>query len=234
MFPLSILGIYTGDAPWTQQTWFPALGFLPTWDHEEIPLCHLLVFPTFPLRLLFTWNWLLILFHLDGQLIKSIYLKSTSLLSGTESVSEWMKVIQSCLTLFKHTDCTVHGILQARILEWVAYTFSSGYSHARNQTGVSCIAYRFFTIGAIREVALESESEVAQLCPTLCDPMDSNLPGSAVHGIFQARILEWAAISVSRGSSQPRDRTRVSCIADRRFTIWATREAQAYTLRKPK
>ena len=70
-----------------------------------------------------------------------------------------------------------------------------------------------------------SESAVAQLCPTLCDPMDSNLPGSAIYGIFQARILEWAAISFSRGSSQPRDRTWVSCTADRRFTIWATREA---------
>jgi len=45
----------------------------------------------------------------------------------------------------------------------------------------------------------------AQSCPTLCDPMDSSLPGSAFHGIFQARILEWAAISFSRGSSQPRD-----------------------------
>ena len=55
--------------------------------------------------------------------------------------------------------------------------------------------------------------------------MDSSLPGSAVHGIFQARILEWAAISFSRRSSQTRDRTRVSCTADRRFTIWATREA---------
>ena len=42
---------------------------------------------------------------------------------------------------------------------------------------------------------------VAQSCPTLYDPMDSNLPGSAVHGIYQARILEWAAISFSRGSS---------------------------------
>ena len=56
--------------------------------------------------------------------------------------------------------------------------------------------------------------------------MDSSLRGSAVHGIFQAGILEWAAISFSRGSSQPRDRTRVSCIADRLFTVWATREAQ--------
>ena len=58
---------------------------------------------------------------------------------------------------------------------------------------------------------------VAQSCLTLCDPMDSSAPGSAIHGIFQARILEWAAISFSRGSSQPRDRTWVSCIADRRF-----------------
>ena len=51
----------------------------------------------------------------------------------------------------------------------------------------------------------QSESEVTQSCPTLCDPMDGSLSGSAVHGIFQARILEWAAISFSRGSSQPRD-----------------------------
>ena len=68
-------------------------------------------------------------------------------------------------------------------------------------------------------------SEVAQSCPTLCDPMDGSLPGSAGHGIFQARILEWAAISFSRRSSQTRDRTRVSYTADRRFTVWATREA---------
>ena len=46
-----------------------------------------------------------------------------------------------------------------------------------------------------------------QLCPTLCDPMDCGPPGSSVHGIFQARILEWVAISFSRGSSHPRDRT---------------------------
>ena len=64
---------------------------------------------------------------------------------------------------------------------------------------------------------------------TLCDPMDCSPPGSSVHGIFQARILEWVAISFSRGSSQPRDRTQVSCITDRRFSIWATREAPNYT-----
>ena len=68
------------------------------------------------------------------------------------------------------------------------------------------------------------KSEVAQSCPTLCDPMDCSLPGSSIHGIFQARVLEWVAISFSRGSSRPKDRTRVSRIVGRCFVIWATRE----------
>ena len=63
-------------------------------------------------------------------------------------------------------------------------------------------------------------SEVAQSCPTLWDPVDCSPPGSSVHGILQARILEWVAISFSRGSSWPRDWTKVSHIAGRRFTIW--------------
>ena len=67
--------------------------------------------------------------------------------------------------------------------------------------------------------------EVTQLCPTLCYPMNCNLPGSFVHGILQARVLEWVAISFSRGSSQPRDQIRLSCIAGRQFTVWAMREA---------
>ena len=68
--------------------------------------------------------------------------------------------------------------------------------------------------------------EVTQSCPTLCDPVDCSLPGFSVHGILQARILEWVTISFSRGSSWPRDRTRVSCIGVRHFNLWATREAQ--------
>ena len=59
----------------------------------------------------------------------------------------------------------------------------------------------------------------AQRCPTLCDPVDCSPPGSPVCEILQARILERVAISFSRGSSWPRDQTRVSCIADRFFTI---------------
>ena len=74
------------------------------------------------------------------------------------------------------------------------------------------------------ELDIESESEVAQSCPTLCDPTDCSLPGFSIHGIFQARVLEWIAISFSRGSSWLRDRTQVSRIVNRHFTIWATRE----------
>ena len=64
--------------------------------------------------------------------------------------------------------------------------------------------------------------KVAQLCPTLCSPKDCSLPGSSVRGILQAGILEWVAFPFSRGSSQPRDRTQVSRIEGRLFTIWAT------------
>ena len=55
-----------------------------------------------------------------------------------------------------------------------------------------------------------SEGKVAQLCPTLCNPMDCSLPGSSVHGILQAKILEWVSVPFSKESSQPRDQTQVS------------------------
>ena len=68
-----------------------------------------------------------------------------------------------------------------------------------------------------------------QSCPTFCNPVDSDLPGSSVHGILQARILEWITLPSSRGSSQPRDQTcipYVSCMAGGFFTTSATWEAQ--------
>ena len=87
---------------------------------------------------------------------------------------------------------------------------------------------------------VKSESEVAQSCPTIRHPMDGSLQGSSIHGIFQARVLEWGAIAFmefsrpdywsgqpfpfSRDSSQPRDQTQVSCIAGGFFTNWAIRE----------
>ena len=65
--------------------------------------------------------------------------------------------------------------------------------------------------------------KVTQLCPILCDPMDYT-----IHGILQARILEWVAFLFYRDSSQPRDQTQVSRIAGGFFTSSATREAQEY------
>ena len=67
--------------------------------------------------------------------------------------------------------------------------------------------------------AREKQVLVIQSCTALCNPMDCSPPGSSVHGILQARILEWVDIPFSRGSSQPRDLTLVSCIAGRFFTI---------------
>ena len=94
-------------------------------------------------------------------------------------------------------DYTVHGILQARIMEWVAFSFSKGSSQPRDQTQVFRIAVEFFTSQTTREAQLgvdalyvKSESG-SQSSQTLCDLMDCSLPGSSVHGILQARILEW-------------------------------------------
>ena len=66
---------------------------------------------------------------------------------------------------------------------------------------------------------------VIQSCLTLCGPMDRRWPSSSVHGIPQARILEWVAIPFSRGSFQPRDQTQVSCIGRWILYHWATRES---------
>ena len=125
------------------------------------------------------------------------------------------EVAQLCPTLSDPMDCSlpgssVHGIFQARVLEWGAIAFSSKHLYP----------------SPIHDNVLKKSSEVVQSCSTLCDPMDCSLPGSSVHGIFQARVLEWVAVSFSRWSFQPMDRTRVSIIAGRCFTIWATTEDQ--------
>ena len=70
-----------------------------------------------------------------------------------------------------------------------------------------------FKMKLLYDPEITPKVKVAQLCPTLCNPMDYSLPGSSVHGILQARILEWVAIPFSRGSCQPRDQTQVSHIA---------------------
>ena len=72
--------------------------------------------------------------------------------------------------------------------------------------------------------------KLLQSCLTLCDPVDYSPPGSFVHGILQARTLDWAAISSSRGSSPPSDQTRVSCISC--IGKWTLYHCTAYTQAK--
>ena len=74
-------------------------------------------------------------------------------------------------------------------------------------------------------------SSLTQLCLTLCDPMDCSLSRSSIHGFFQARVLEWVAISYSRRSFQSRDWTRVFRMVGRRFTVWAPWEAPLYPIK---
>ena len=95
---------------------------------------------------------------------------------------------------------------------WIEITNSSEKIHAKESVG-----------GDKPRLSRKCWCSVAQSCPTLCNPMDCSPPGSSVHGIFQARILEWIAIPFSRRSSWPKGGTWVSGSACRFFTIWATR-----------
>ena len=120
----------------------------------------------------------------------------------------------SCVRLFATPmdwslqGSSIHGNFQAKVLEWVAISFSRGSSQPRDWSQVSLTVGRRFTIWATREVTdICCCCLVAQLCPTLCDPMDCSPPGSSLHGILQARILEWVVIFFSRGSLWPRDWT---------------------------
>ena len=109
------------------------------------------------------------------------------------------EVAQSCPTPSDPMDCSllgssVHGIFQARVLEWGAIAFSDIFA-----------SYP-------KSVCMCSVTSV------MSDSLDDSPPGSSVHGISQARILEWVAMPSSRGSSQPRDQTCISCLADGFYT----------------
>ena len=143
------------------------------------------------------------------------------------------KSLQSYPALCDPMDCSlpgssVHRILQARILEWAVVPSSRGSSRIMDQPHV-CYVFLRWHVGSLPlappgkpvqswqslNIYFAWRCLVVQSCPTLCNPM----------WILQARILEWVARPSSRGSSWPKNQTRVSCLADRFFTSWATREA---------
>ena len=117
------------------------------------------------------------------------------------------EVTQSSLTLCDPMDCSLsgpslHGIFQAKVLEWIAISFSRGSCWPRNWTWLSRVAGRWFTIWATRDppgsmAAAAAAAKSLQSCPTLCDPRDSSPPGFPVPGILQARTLVCVAISFS-------------------------------------
>ena len=135
-----------------------------------------------------------------------------------------------------HTSKVMLKILQARLQQYVNQElpdvqvgFSKGRRTRDQITNIHWIiekakefqkSFCFFDHTKLFDYV---KAKVAQLCPTLWDPVNCT-----VHGILQTSILEWVAFPFSRGSSQPRDRTQVSCIAGGFFTSWATREAQEY------
>ena len=173
--------------------------------------------------------------HLDSRLLAS------------RTARDWTSVVLSyvcvcsvtplCPNLCNPRDCSppgssVHRILQARILEWVAISFSRGSSRPGDWTGVSCAS----CIGRwILYHGAPWEDPIIPACiprhqswPTLCNTMDWNPQGSSVHGILQAKILKWVAISSSKGFSWPRDQTHISCVScPGRWILyqWATWEA---------
>ena len=120
----------------------------------------------------------------------------------------------------------VHGVVrsQTRLSDWTTtrkqkvptQRFSSRLHNQDDNTGHFWLQ---FPSPEKRKV------KVAQPCLTLCDPLDCSLPGSSIRGILQARILKWVAYPFSRGTSCPRNRNRVFCIAGGFFPSWATREA---------
>ena len=88
-------------------------------------------------------------------------------------------------------------------------------------------SYRFISLSLLTTTLhlFKVKVLVTRSCPTLCNPMDCSPPGSSVHGVLQARILEWVAIPFSRGPSRPRDQSWVSHISGKFVTVWTTREA---------
>ena len=134
-----------------------------------------------------------------------------------------------------HTSKVMLKILQARLQQYVHCELpdvQAGFRKGRRTrdqiANIHLIIVKardfwkniyFYLIDYAKAFDCVSESEVTQSCLTLCNPMDCSLTGFSVHGIFQAGVLGWVAISSSRGSSQPRDQTWVSHVVVRHFTI---------------
>ena len=158
-------------------------------------------------------------YKLEISCVSSCIIPRTGLkYMGTYWPWHWGLCSQCVLSHFSHAhlsdsmDCrlpgsSVHGILQARTLEWVVMPSSRVYFRPRDQTHIgcnSCTAEGFFTTEPLGKPRVEGSVQFSHsIMSTLCDPMDCRLPGSSVHGILQVRILEWIAMPSSRDLPNP-------------------------------
>ena len=148
----------------------------------------------------------------------------------------WPSLICSVISIMTYMSyiCCTDYIHCMSLLDWLFFTQHRTLHHS---DGCVCQLYAVVWIchglfnSLSRSTWLLLVCSVAQSCPTLCDPGDCSPPGSSVHGISQARILEWLAISSSRGSSWSRDWTHVSCIGQRilyHWTFWESMHTWAH------
>ena len=170
-------------------------------------------------------------------------------ISVTQSVCMTISILLWCLLssflvlhnlIFYHT--TSCSLAASCGIHWFGSHFSEKLRQLQLRRGSICERSKYslraphsnFTPKSIKSAAgwpMKVKLLVTQSCLTLCNPMYCSPPGSSVHGTLQTRILECVTIPFSRGSSQPRDWTWVSCMAGGSFTVWASREAlKIYTM----
>ena len=143
------------------------------------------------------------------------------------------------------TGPLTHGLYECQLAEslWRPISFPNAYSLWHRNSTLSGLSHRYTSMctkqyvhKAILSRTASNKPETTQMSPlwavcclvaksypTLCDPMDCSMPGSFVHGISQGRTPEWVAISFSRGSSQPRNQTHISCTGSWILYHWTTR-----------
>ena len=144
-----------------------------------------------------------------------------------QTVFHWIYLTADCIPSSLYTHSSAESRMVKNKFCWISYSCRERPCFIKMSSKLGTLKATANCPQNLLECVLlamkvsEWVSEVAQSCLTLCNPMDYSLQGSSVHGIFQARVLVWVAISFPRGFSQPRDWTQDSWIAGRCFTVWA-------------
>ena len=167
------------------------------------------------------------------------FLKSNDLGPGGWSqtalhINLWLFLLFSCSFMSNFfvtpTDCSlpgssVHGISQARLLEWVSISFSRGSSWPRHQNSISYLAGGFFTTEKSAAAAAAAAAKSLQLCPTLCDPVDGSPPGSPVPG-----ILHWSGLPFPSPMNESKKWKWSRSVVSNYWTTWEALKSLDYLL----